>query len=72
MSKLALTFHGKFHCIKTIKVRKENLCFMFLYILRELLMLAESHFERALFAGTQNDHKPITGYFGHGSGRLLN
>ena len=24
MSKLALMFHGKFHCIKTINVRKEN------------------------------------------------
>ena len=35
-------------------------------------MLAESHFGRALFAGTQNDYKPIMGYFGHGSGRLLN
>ena len=35
-------------------------------------MLVESHFGRALFAGTQNDNKPITGYFGHGSGRLLN
>ena len=44
---------------------------MFLYILRELLMLAESHFGWALFAGTQNDHKPIKGYFGHGSGRLI-
>ena len=28
-------------------------------------MLAESHFGRALFAGTQNDHKSIMGYFGH-------
>ena len=35
-------------------------------------MLAESHFGRALFAGTQNDYKPIMGYLGHGSGRLLN
>ena len=26
----------------------------------------------SLFAGTQNNHKPIMGYFGHGSGRLLN
>ena len=26
----------------------------------------------ALFAGTQNNHQPIMGYFGHGSGRLLN
>ena len=25
MSKLALMFHGKFHCIKTIKVRKKNI-----------------------------------------------
>ena len=24
MSKLALMFRGKFHCIKTINVRKEN------------------------------------------------
>ena len=45
---------------------------MFLYILRELLMLAESRFGRALFAGTQNDHKPIMRYFGQVSGRLLN
>ena len=30
-------------------------------------MLAESHFGRALFAGTQNDHKAIIEYFGHGS-----
>ena len=48
------------------------LYFMFLYILRVLLMLAESRFWRVLFAGTQNNHKPIMGYFGHGSGRLLN
>ena len=48
------------------------LCFTFLHILRELLMLVESHFGRALFAGTQNDYKPLMGYFGHGSGRLLN
>ena len=45
---------------------------MFFYILRELLMLVESRFGRALFAGTQKNHKPIMGYFGHGSGRLLN
>ena len=45
---------------------------MFLHMLWELLMLAESHFGRALFAGTQNDYKPIMGYFDHGSGRLLN
>ena len=45
---------------------------MFLYILKELLMLAESRFGRGLFAGTQNNHKPIMGYFGLGSGRLLN
>ena len=25
MSKLALMFHGKFHCIKTINVRKKNI-----------------------------------------------
>ena len=25
MSKLALVFHGKFHCIKTINVRKKNI-----------------------------------------------
>ena len=25
MSKLSLMFHGKFHCIKTIKVRKKNI-----------------------------------------------
>ena len=25
MSKLVLTFHGKFHCIKTINVRKKNI-----------------------------------------------
>ena len=25
-----------------------------------------------VFSGTQNDHKPIMVYFGHGSGRLLN
>ena len=49
-----------------------HLCFMFLYILRKLLKLAESRFGWALFAGTQNNHKPIMGYFGHGSGRLLN
>ena len=48
------------------------LCFTFLHILRELLILKESHFGRAVFAGTQNDYKPIMGYFGHGSGRLLN
>ena len=35
-------------------------------------MLVESHFGRALFAGTQNNNKPITEYFGHGGGRLLN
>ena len=40
---------------------------MFLYILRELLKLAESRFGWALFAGTQNNHKPIVGYFGRGS-----
>ena len=25
MSKLALMFHGKFHCFKTINVRKKNI-----------------------------------------------
>ena len=25
MSKLALVFHGKFHCIKTINLRKKNI-----------------------------------------------
>ena len=25
MGKLALMFHGKFHCIKTINVRKKNI-----------------------------------------------
>ena len=25
MSKLALMFHGKFHCIKTINIRKKNI-----------------------------------------------
>ena len=45
--------------------------FMFLYILQELLLLAESRFGRAPFAGTQNNHKPIMGYLGHGSGLLL-
>ena len=25
MSKLVLMFHGKFHCIKTINVRKKNI-----------------------------------------------
>ena len=35
-------------------------------------MLAESYFGRVLFAGTQNEHKPIMGYFDHGSDRLLN
>ena len=45
--------------------------FMFLYILQELLLLAESRFGRVPFAGTQNNHKPIMGYLGHGSGRLL-
>ena len=44
---------------------------MFLRILRELLMFAESRFGLALFAGTQNNHKPIVGYFGYRSGRLL-
>ena len=38
---------------------KLHLCFMFLYILRKLLMLAESRLGWALFAGTQNNHKPI-------------
>ena len=35
-------------------------------------MLVESRFGRALFAGIQNNDKPFMGYFGHGSGRLLN
>ena len=38
----------------------------------KVIMLAESRFGWALFAGTQNNHNPIMGYFGHGSGRLLN
>ena len=41
-----------------------HLCFTLLYILSQLLMLAESRFGWALFAGTQNNHKPIMGYFG--------
>ena len=75
--KIVLIFANKnaeeFEKYSSIKrLLEKYLCFMFLYILRELLMLAESHFGRALFAGTQSDHKPIMGYFGDGSGRLLN
>ena len=42
-----------------------------LHIKLVILMLAKPSFGWALFAGTQNNHKPIMGYFGHRSGRLL-
>ena len=57
---------------KSLFFRNEYLCFTFLYILSQLLMLAKSSFGWALFARIQNNHKPIMGYFGqHRSGRLL-
>ena len=45
---------------------------MFLNILSQLLMLVEFCFGWALFAGTQNNYKPIMGYFGHKGDRLFN
>ena len=47
---------GSYVFLTTILIRSV-LCFMFLYILRKLLMLAESRFGWALFAGTQNNQK---------------